>query len=74
MGNSRTKNSALTMAMSSMRQLLTILLTFVSRTALIYSLGAEYFGLEGLFSNRLSWWALAEWGMGGAIGLFSESA
>ena len=30
MGNSRTKNSALTMAMSSMRQLLTILLTLSS--------------------------------------------
>lgn len=42
MGNSRTKNSALTMAMSSMRQLLTILLTFVSRTAFIYTLGAEF--------------------------------
>ena len=30
------------MAMSSMRQLLTILLTFVSRTAFIYTLGAEF--------------------------------
>ena len=62
MGNSRTKNSALTMAMSSMRQLLTILLTFVSRTAFIYTLGAEYLGLNGLFSNILSILALSELG------------
>lgn len=51
------------MAMSSMRQLLTILLTFVSRTAFIYTLGAEYLGLNGLFSNILSILALSEsWG------------
>lgn len=48
------------MAMSSMRQLLTILLTFVSRTAFIYTLGAEYLGLNGLFSNILSILALSE--------------
>ena len=70
MGNSRTKNSALTMAMSSMRQLLTILLTFVSRTAFIYTLGAEYLGLNGLFSNILSILALSELGIGGAIAFY----
>ena len=52
------------MAMSSMRQLLTILLTFVSRTAFIYTLGAEYLGLNGLFSNILSILALSEWWIG----------
>lgn len=70
MGNSRTKNSALTMAMSSMRQLLTILLTFVSRTAFIYTLEAEYLGLNGLFSNILSILALSELGIGGAIAFY----
>ena len=55
------------MAMSSMRQLLTILLTFVSRTAFIYTLGAEYLGL---FSNILSILALSELGIGGAIAFY----
>lgn len=58
------------MAMSSMRQLLTILLTFVSRTAFIYTLGAEYLGLNGLFSNILSILALSELGIGGAIAFY----
>ncbi|MEQ2601652.1 hypothetical protein [Phocaeicola vulgatus] len=53
-----------------MRQLLTILLTFVSRTAFIYTLGAEYLGLNGLFSNILSILALSELGIGGAIAFY----
>lgn len=46
MGNSRTKNSALTMAMSSMRQLLTILLTFVSRYSLYLYFGSGIFRVK----------------------------
>lgn len=58
------------MAMSSVRQLLTILFTFVSRTVFIYTLGAEYLGLNGLFSNILSILALSELGIGGAIAFY----
>ncbi len=50
------------MAMSSMRQLLTILLTFVSRTAFIYTLGAEYLGLNGLFPIYYLSWLFQSWG------------
>lgn len=58
------------MAMSSVRQLLTILFTFVSRTVFIYILGAEYLGLNGLFSNILSILALSELGIGSAIAFY----
>lgn len=67
MENSRTKNSVLTMVTSGIRQILTILLAFGSRTVFIYVLGASYLGLNGLFSNVLSLLALTELGIGGAI-------
>lgn len=70
MGNSRTKNSALTMAMSGLRQALTIILTFVSRTVFIYILGAAYLGLNGLFTNILSILALSELGIGVSIAYY----
>lgn len=65
--NSRTKNSILTMALSSTRQVITLLLTFLSRTVFIYVLGAEYLGLNGLFSNILSLLALSDLGIASAI-------
>lgn len=70
MSNSRTKNSFLTLATSGVRQLLTILLTFASRTIFIQILGAEYLGLNGLFSNILSLLALSELGIGSAIAFY----
>lgn len=70
MRNSRTKNSFLTMAMSCIRQGLTLLLTFISRTVFIHILGAEYLGLNGLFSNILSLLALSELGINVAISFY----
>lgn len=70
MSNSRTKNSALTMLSSGVRQILTLLLTFVSRTVFIHTLGADYLGLNGLFSNILSILALSELGIGSAISFY----
>ncbi|EGA95196.1 hypothetical protein HMPREF9474_00920 [ [[Clostridium] symbiosum WAL-14163] len=67
MNNSRTKNTLLIMATSGIRQILTIVLSFVSRTMFIYFLGAEYLGLNGLFSNILSLLSLSEFGIGIAI-------
>lgn len=44
-----------------------LLLQFVLRTALIYIMGAEYLGLNGLFSNIFAFLNLAELGIGSAI-------
>ena len=63
MDNSRTKNSVLTIVSSGIRQALTIIMTFVSRTIFIKVLGAEFLGLNGLFTNILSIFVV--------IGLFS---
>ena len=69
MNNSRTKKSFFIMITSGIRQILTILLAFVSRTVFIYVLGAEYLGLNGLFSNILQILSLSELGIGTAISL-----
>lgn len=70
MTNSRTKNSVLTMMTSSIRQVLTLILSFASRTIFIHILGAAYLGLNGLFTNILSLLALTELGIGGAISFY----
>lgn len=44
-----------------------MVLQFVLRTALIYLMGAEYIGLNGLFMNIFSFLSLAELGIGSAI-------
>lgn len=48
-------------------QIFTSVLTFVCRTFFIRLLGAEYLGVNGLFSNILSMLSLAELGIGPAI-------
>ena len=55
------------MATSGIRQILTLLLSFASRTVFIYVLGASYLGINGLFSNVLSLLSLTELGIGVAI-------
>lgn len=67
MKDSRTRNSALNIASNVGIRLLTLILSFASRTVFIYTLGAEYLGLNGLFSNILSFLALSELGLGTAI-------
>ena len=47
----RTKNSMFNMAASFGSQIITVLLGFVSRTVFITALGAEYLGVNGLFTN-----------------------
>lgn len=70
MNNSRTKNSVLTIVSSGIRQALTLIMTFVSRTIFIKVLGAEFLGLNGLFTNILSILALSELGIGSAISFY----
>ncbi|WP_370760510.1 lipopolysaccharide biosynthesis protein [Faecalibacillus intestinalis] len=47
--------------------LFTTLLTFATRTIFIYTLGLNYLGLNGLYTNILSLLAIAELGIGNAI-------
>lgn len=47
--------------------ILTIIVGFVSKTVFIYTLGQEYLGLSGLYTNVLTVLSLAELGIGSAI-------
>lgn len=67
MENSRTKNAILILLSSSIRQGLMLIITFIIRTVFIRTLGSEYLGLNGLFTNILSILALSELGIGTAI-------
>lgn len=45
----------------------TILLSFITRTAFIYTIGSEYLGINGLFTSVLGVLSLTELGIGAAI-------
>ena len=64
---SRTENSMRNTAVALLGQLSTIVLSFVTRTIFINSLGASYLGINGLFTNILSVLSFAELGFGTAI-------
>lgn len=63
----RTKNSLRNVIFGLVGQVFTTMLSFASRTIFIYTLGANYLGINGLFSNILSMLSLAELGVGSAI-------
>ena len=67
MPESRTQNSIKNILSSVGVKLNTLILSFASRTVFIYVLGAEYLGLNGLFTNILSFLALSDLGLGIAI-------
>lgn len=64
---SRIESSKKNMVFSLLSTLFTMMFTFVNRTAFIYTLGLNYLGLNGLFTNVLSFLAIAELGIGNAI-------
>lgn len=64
---SRTRNTKLNIAGGMIQMLVSTILSFVSRKIFIMTLGANYLGLSGLFTNVLSVLSLAELGVGGAI-------
>ena len=70
MQNTRTNKAKLLAITSLLRQIISILLNFLSRTIFIQMLGAEYLGLNGLFTNILSILALSELGIGAAISFY----
>lgn len=65
--SSRIKSSMRNSAVAIFGQVLNILLNFIIRTIFIKTLGNEYLGINGLFSNILSLLAFAELGFGTAI-------
>lgn len=67
MNNSRLKNTIYNFVTSIGGQLLNIILQFVVRTFFIHTLGKEYLGINGLFTNILQMLSLAELGVGSAI-------
>lgn len=67
MANTRTKNTINNISASFLSQFLNQIITFVVRTIFIKTLGAEYLGVNGLFTNILSVLSLAELGVGSAM-------
>lgn len=64
---SRTKSSIKNISFSIMTQVVTISLNYVCRYIFIKILSEEYLGINGLFSNILTIFSLAELGIGSAI-------
>ena len=64
---SRTKKSALNVFIGSSSQILSLLLSFVSRTVFIRYLGNDYLSINGLFTNILTLLSFTDLGIGSAI-------
>lgn len=64
---SRTKNATKGIIFGVFLNLYKIIIKFVMRTIMIYTLGVEYLGLDGLFVSLLKMLSLAELGVGGAL-------
>lgn len=67
MAESRAKNSVRNSVFGLAFKLLNIVGAFIARTLLIYFLGVEYVGLDGLFTSVLTLLSLAEVGFNTAI-------
>jgi O-antigen/teichoic acid export membrane protein len=63
----RVKNSIINIGAGLTNQLIITLLSFISRTVFINTLGIEYLGVNGLFTNILAMLSLAEAGLGASI-------
>lgn len=63
----RTKNSLINISVGVGNQLIITFLSFFSRTIFIQTLGVEYLGINGLFTNILAMLSLAEAGIGSSI-------
>lgn len=64
---SRVENTKSNLKINIFSQVTTIILSFVSRSVFIKTLGIDYLGVNGLFTNILSVLSLAELGIGTAI-------
>ncbi len=64
---SRSTKSIRNISVGFIGQILTMLLSFVTRTVFIQTLGPKYLGVSGLFSNIITLLSLTELGVGTAI-------
>ena len=64
---SRKKNAVLMSSMGILNQIISNVAAFVYRTVFIYWLSVEYLGINGLFSNVIQIFSLAELGIGSVI-------
>lgn len=64
---SRTKSSIKNVSFSLITQITTIVLNYVCRFIFVKTLSQEYLGVNGLFTNILTIFSLAELGIGSAI-------
>ena len=67
MAKSRTEHSVINATVSTVSKVITILMSFICRTVFIKTLGTEYLGVNGLFTNILTILSFAELGIGNAI-------
>lgn len=67
MGKSRSANSVRNVSFGFAQQLITLVLAFVTRTIFVRKLGAEYTGINGLYTNILTLLSLAELGIGNVL-------
>ena len=67
MADSRTKNALRNIAFGSINKVVTLVLPFVTRTIILYLLGASFLGIGTLFSSILSFLSLTELGLSSAI-------
>ena len=63
----RTRNAARNIAWGLIEKIVSIVLPFITRTVMIKVLGAEYLGLNSLFTSILSVLSISELGIGTAI-------
>lgn len=67
MEDSRIKKSSRNIVFSLINKITMLVIPFIVRTILIYTLGINYVGLNGLFNSVLSVLSLAELGFGSAL-------
>ena len=67
MPESRIKNSKRNIVSGLIKQTVSIVLPFIIRTIILYTLGAEYQGLSGLFSSILQVLNLTDLGFTSAV-------
>lgn len=63
----RTKKASINMIVAFIANIITILIGFIAQAFFLHILGAEYLGINGLFTNIVSMLGIVELGIGSAI-------